>query len=152
MDPKLSNLDPKLQEAYNRVMNGPAAPPPGQNPVGSSPMPAQAPQPNPQSQIQPQFQQPPPAPAAPADFNTAVPQPPPTQQPYSPNTIPGINSTVAFNASDNQKNQGTTAVKRGRMHGLMPVLAGIAIVFLLIAYTFVWIILFNVQVPYLPQF
>ncbi|EKD85918.1 MAG: hypothetical protein ACD_37C00575G0001, partial [uncultured bacterium] len=32
MDPKLSNLDPKLKEAYDRVMGGPPPSPPPANP------------------------------------------------------------------------------------------------------------------------
>jgi hypothetical protein len=57
---------------------------------------------------------------------------------------------MAFNAEDSHKNVGTTPVKKGGMH-IMPVVVGLGIVVLLMAYTFVWIMLFNVQVPFLPQ-
>ena len=55
MDPKLSGLDPKLQDAYNRVMSGPTAQttttPPGAQteavtaPAGTTPAPAVGPSP-----------------------------------------------------------------------------------------------------------
>jgi hypothetical protein len=65
--------------------------------------------------------------------------------------IPGVNSTVAFNATDSHKNVGTTPVKKGGLH-MMPVIVGIGIVFLLVAYTFVWVYLFKVDLPFLPSF
>lgn len=229
MDPKLSSLDPKLQDAYNRVMgssptgNTPPTPQPSTlntpdpalaPPISSSPDPVAPQFPNPPSDPPPtmidgtQNAAPPafnsPDPASPPPFptdpaisptpdpispppmvETAPPpapaiEPSPTPAPTMPevqseptpvpdpaispstteqtvatssmpsNAIPGVTTTVAFNASNSDKNVGTTPVKKGGLH-LMPVIVGIGIVFLLTAYTFVWIILFNVQVPFLPQ-
>ena len=44
---------------------------------------------------------------------------------------------------------GTTTVKKSGMR-IMPLAIGFGIVFLLVAYTIVWIMLFNVQIPFLP--
>lgn len=123
MDPKLPGTDPKLQEAYNRVMNGPSVPPP------PAPMPA-APT-MPQQSTAPM--QPAPMPAAPA-------------QPAAPMTA----STLAFNANNPSKNQGAT-VKRGGSK-IMSLVVALGIIVLLVVYTFVWIYVFKLQIPFLPQF
>lgn len=167
MDPKLSNLDPKLKEAYDRVMNGPAPSPvgtnspvpPAPNPViqGTPPSinPVQAPSPvsNFSHNISPI--QPPgsfsnsQSPAAPS-FSGEVPninQAPPTQ---AINPTPAINSTIAFNASNAGKNQGTTPAKHGGSRSMMPILIGLGVIGLLAAYTFVWVIVFDLKLPFLP--
>lgn len=179
MDPKLSNLDPKLQDAYNRVMGNPSAgvgaPPPPQNPDPALPNPfaqnpvgSPTPPQNPYTPPAPAAPPPPPQPAytpppPPAPEPAPAPPLPPAPEPVAPpappapvqntpaGSIPGVNSTVAFNAADSGKNVGTTPVKKGGLH-MMPVLIGVAIIFLLVAYTFVWIFLFKVQVPFLPSF
>jgi hypothetical protein len=189
MDPKLSNLDPKLADAYNRVMNGPTTTTSPQNPpIPSAPssvlpppqpvqMPTQtysAPQPPPiqpdpistqpvlpqqpvdsfQPTAQTAFTQPPSEMAQSAPFQDTVSSQAPVQttssQGYATNTIPGVNTTLAFNASNEGKNQGTTVVKKRGSH-IMPVVVGMGIIMLLTVYTFVWIIVFNVQIPFLPQ-
>ena len=162
MDPKLSNLDPKLQDAYNRVMGGtanvnnpptPGQPPapPAQDPTAAQPIP-QVPSPQPPAAPEPtpppastETQAPPPAPA-----ETVKTPAPPAPNPLPAGSIPGVNATMAFNAEDSHKNVGTTPVKKRGLH-LMPLMIGFGILALIVVYTFVWIILFNVQVPFLPQ-
>jgi len=161
MDPKLSNLDPKLQDAYNRVMgstpNGNNPPVPGQSPAPAQD-PAAAPPPMPQAPIQPPAPEPTPPPVS---AETQAMPPAPTEPPKAPDpmptptnnpsgSIPGVNTTMAFNAEDSHKNVGTTPVKKGGLH-MMPLVIGLGILVLLVVYTFVWIILFNVQIPFLPQ-
>ncbi len=141
MDPKLSATDPKLQEAYDRVMNGPAIPPPGAVPPPPAPAPfnpvigAQPPAP---AQFQPQ------APVMPAE--ATAPQPAPVS-PAAPSPIGG---TIAFNANNPGKNQGAT-VKRGGSK-IMSLVLGLGVIVLLVAYTFVWIYVFKLQIPFLPKF
>lgn len=173
MDPKLSQLDPKLQDAYHRVMGTtPGGNPPTPQPP-QPPDPAVAPtaptapdlatQPAPQQAVPPppaepaftpppappvQEVQSPPPPAAPDPIPTSLGVSTPSNLP--PGSIPGVNSTMAFNADDSHKNVGTTPIKKGGLH-IMPVVIGLGIIAALVAYTFVWIILFNVQVPFLPQ-
>ena len=169
MDPKLSNLDPKLKEAYDRVMNGPVPSPISTNPPpvppapnsvtqGASPSvnPVQTPPPvsNFSHNISPI--QPPgnfsnsQSPAAPS-FSDGVSNINPTPSaPASINPTSAINSTIAFNASNAGKNQGTTPAKHGGSRSMMPILIGVGIVGLLAAYTFVWVIVFDLKLPFLP--
>ncbi len=163
MDPKLSNLDPKLQDAYHRVMgtsHGGNNPP--QTTLTPPPQdPAMAPPPASTDLTSQAFGQSPQAAPPPAPAQVQEPPPPPTPVEPSrpiesapsnlpPGSIPGVNSTLAFNSEDSHKNVGTTPTKKKGSH-LMPVFVGLGIVALLVVYTFVWIILFNVQVPFLPQ-
>ncbi len=138
MDPKLSATDPKLQEAYDRVMNGPATPPGGAVP----PPPPVAPPPfNPAIGAQPIA----PAPVQPAA--PVMPQAAPAA-PAAPSPIGG--GTIAFNANNPGKNQGAT-VKHGGSK-MMSLVLGLGVIVLLVAYTFVWIYVFKLQIPFLPQF
>lgn len=135
MDPKLSNLDPKLQDAYGRVMNGPSSAP-SAGAVPPPPAPAQA--------------APVSTPVAPQTPNPAPVAPTVAADPPSPQAST-FGSTIAFNANNAGKNQGTTTVKK---HGskIMTIALGFGIIILLVAYTFVWIYVFKVQIPFLPQF
>ena len=270
MDPKLPNIDPKLADAYNRVMNTPTMPSTAQttaSPINSQPLmqppppiqqstdfsqpqminqstppspPNPFPQPNttpsmtpipeparfepmqssnpaniqpimqppplqqPTSYAQPQasvMQPPPPLEQPPSSFPQPIltpptmtmpetqtnlnsaptpilsePEPTPTSfepisknaqqiqtsdqptfqenyptQSFSANTIPGVSSTMAFNANNDRKNQGTTVVKK-RGFNFMPIVVGMGIIVLLTVYTFVWITVFNLQIPFLPEF
>ncbi len=156
MDPKLSNLDPNLKAAYDKVMSGPAVPPAGPNPVAPG---VSVPPPPPVQQVspptiapapQPSFNQTP-APAA-STPQTVIPSEPviPTAAPSAAAPIPG--GTIAFNANDAQKNQGTTTtVKRGGSK-FKSIFLGIGILALLVGYTFVWIFVFKLKVPFLPKF
>ncbi|MBI4097957.1 MAG: hypothetical protein HY426_02855 [Candidatus Levybacteria bacterium] len=142
MDPKLSGLDPKLKEAYDRVMSGPA-PAPGQTPAaGGAPMGAVPPPPT--QQVSP----PPPAPT-PSFGATPVQSVTPAEPAPSVAPNPSAGGTIAFNANNAGKNQGTTAIKHGGSK-LMPVFMGLGIVVFLLAYTFVWVYVFKLQIPFLP--
>lgn len=138
MDPKLSGLDPKLKEAYDRVMSGPVAVPAGQSPMGAVP-------PTPTQQVSPPPQAPSPS------FGVAPTQPViPAEPAMSAAPSPTAGSTIAFNANDNQKNQGAT-VKHGGGSKLTPILMGLGILVFLVAYTFVWVFVFKLKIPFLPQ-
>ena len=208
MDPKLSGLDPKLQDAYQRVMNGPTTPPGGgtnqpqtplqtqttpkqpvgpQTPNASQPQtivePAgvsqtQHPLPIPEQQNQPEpaqnpaplsqsFNQSndfhPPQPTAPpspdlnsysppySGFNTSAPQQP---QVPDPTPLVGASNNVAYNADNTQIDQtntqtSTTTVTKKKGSSLLPLIVGLLIIFLLGAYTFVWIMIFDLKIPFI---
>jgi len=198
MDPKLSGLDPKLQDAYNRVMSGPTTPPasgsstgsatpPTTNASTSNPTPIQ-PAPNSPS-ISPPGQSTAPPSTSPSQstsysgFDTsasrgnnegyssaastyaAAAAPPqqatnptasastaaPTQPSVTPTTP---SSTVSYNAQNPTttpaQNESGTVKKKGS--GIMPVFAGILIVFMLAAYVVLWIVIFEVEVPILSDY
>lgn len=129
MDPKLSGLDPKLREAYERVMNGPTSP-------GS---------PTPPTNPQTPAQQTPPAPqAAPTPASVNAPAAP-ASTPAHPISNPSFNSG-SFNTA---APTGTTTVKKagGKMSTILIILG---LIVLLIAYTFVWVYLFDLKIPFLP--
>jgi hypothetical protein len=180
MDPKLSNLDPKLQDAYNRVMNGTGGYSAPQQPNQSN----QTPPPQ-QPQQQSPSNSPVPPPANPAPGATSIsgfgantlpnnpnyanqnPTPvaptPPTHNNAANNLnesipvgnsapiMPNSSSTIAFNAENSSKNIGTTPVKKEGTH-MLPFIVGIVILILLVAYAFIWIMIFNVDVPFVPKF
>lgn len=146
MDPNLSQLDPKLKEAYDKVMNGSAAAPTGLNPVA------------------PGVSVPPPTaiPASQTNFNQTPTPSVPTQQTVAPSesitpsaapsVTPTLNGTIAFNANDAQKNQGTTTSVKKNGSKFKSIFLGIGILALLVGYTFVWIFVFKLNVPFLPKF
>lgn len=148
MDPKLSQTDPKLQEAYDKVMSGPVAPPP---PVSGGVIPT----PQPFAPVTPAATQPSPVPMpmapspTPAPFATPQPVTPQSTAPVTPSPST-MGSTLAFNANNAGKNQGTT-VKRGGSK-VMSLIVGLGIIVILVAYTFVWIYVFKLQIPFLPKF
>lgn len=140
MDPKLGGLDPKLKEAYERVMNRPSAPS-GQSTLGSAPiptpqqtMPAQpaTPQANSDQPVLGQAPSTAPSPAL-SDFSQAP---------------SATTSTVAFNADNSSLNQGAVLKKGGSKTSTLVILIGLII--LLVAYTFVWIYIFKLKIPFLP--
>lgn len=135
MDPKLSGLDPKLREAYERVMNGPSSPQPA--PTQTEQQPSSAQQSSPQSTIQ--TQTPPPTPN-PTPIQTAGPPQAPTS------------STISYNATSTNSNQGISAVKRGGGSKFSTVFILLGLIVLLVVYTFVWVYVFKLKVPFLPQF
>lgn len=158
MDPKLSNLDPKLKEAYDRVMNGPAAQPTQtvtQNsaipptPTTQNPIPQNEHIMTPNSQAPQatinQIQNPP------LNYNNpavhATPPVDPTNPSFNPN--PAINSTIAFNANNDAKNQGTSPVKKGH-NAMLPIVIVVLISILVVVYAFVWAVIFDVQLPFIP--
>lgn len=131
MDSKLSSLDPKLKEAYERVMNGggqtrqaPTPPPPG---------PANHTEPVP--------------PISPTPTINSTPAQPVEDPPLDP--TPAINSTIAYNAHNEGLNKGTTPVKKGG--GMAKaLLVGLVVLVLLAVYTFVWIFILKLKIPGLP--
>jgi hypothetical protein len=144
MDPKLSgNLDPKLQEAYDRVMNGPTTPPV----AGVPPTPNVNAQQQPPVSPQPAAQTVPPAPNPAPSFGGVQPVVPsePVVNPASP--APSIGGVTPGVSAGNQ----TVAVKHKGSKS-MPLIMGLGIVVFLLAYTFMWIYVFKLNVPFLPQF
>lgn len=125
MDPKLSGLDPKLREAYERVMNGPASQP-------NVPTQPEQQQPTAQSNVPPAPIQPNPAPV-----QTSAPSP--------------VTSAITYNANSASSNQGISAVKRGGSR-LSTVFIFLGLIILLVVYTFVWVYVFKLKIPFLPEF
>ena len=142
MDPKLSSLDPNLKAAYDRVMSGPGSAPAAQNATPPQQQVVQPPQASPTLPQQ--------------NFNSAPPVAPPVQtvnpvvEPVAPNPDTSIGSTIAFNANNAQKNQGTVSVKKSGSK-IMTAFLGLGLIVLLVAYTFVWIYVFKLKIPFLPQ-
>lgn len=143
MDPKLSQLDPKLKEAYDRVLTGQNAqsaqtPAPLQNPVPQQPTPNAQAQPQPQTIIQP----------TPTTSQPIQPQaqPQPNVNPIMPTPqATNINGAVSFNAAASTE----TVVKKGKPN-IKNLLLGLGVVVFLVAYTFLWIFIFKIKLPFLP--
>lgn len=166
MDPqKLSQLDPKLRDAYQRVMGTPIPevqtqtppPPPGQpSPMPDpTPTPTPMPQPEPTPTPTPTIQEPPVAPfEPPAVPPTPVQEPAIPQQP-PPSNFVQMNSEVASTPSQNFTNPGvapqsqTIALKK-KNGMMMPVLFGIVGVVFIVVYTLFWTKIFNFKLPFLP--
>lgn len=190
MDSKLPQLDPKLKEAYDRVLNGQNVQS-SQNPTSTTqqkPINTATAQPSPVFEVQrPQTQnQPEPAglqsvaspqvnvpnpvetPAQPpqpqpviasSEIHTPIqpiqapPAPRPimaTAQPQSIQTLPpvqNIGGSIAYNAAGTTTTQ--TVVKKGKPN-IMHFLLGLGAVVFLIAYTFMWIFIFKIKLPFLP--
>ena len=139
MDPKLSNLDPKLREAYERVMNGSSSPtqPANGQPAAQTPAPQSIQQPIQSAQPAPA---PMPAPQSQPQTQAAVPSLDPT---------PAVNSTIAYNAHNSDVNKGTTGVKKGGKSGKL-VLIFLGIVIFLLLYTVIWVFILKLKLPFLP--
>lgn len=170
MDPKLSQLDPKLREAYERVMNSPSSPPPGGQsnaPQGPNPLPPHMQTPPPPAGAPgATLNHPNPVPPPPPHLNldevtlptNPVPPPPPinpapiTPPPAfnaanQPNPAPMPNQPMAFNA---QSGTNTFNANGAKKKSMLPILIGIAIPILLVVYTAVWIVVLDVKLPFLP--
>lgn len=189
MDSKLPQLDPKLKEAYDRVLNGqnvsssqnpdPAA---RQNPINVAPAQTspvfQAQQPQAQNQPEPEglqgvassqpnvpnpvetpIQQPQPI-MAPIETPGSVgpiqtPQASPQSQPaittpqsqpnQTPPPVQNIGGSIAFNAAGATG----TVVKKGKPN-IKHILLGLGVVVFLVVYTFLWIFIFKIKLPFLP--
>lgn len=152
MDPqKLSQLDPKLREAYQRVMGTdvsvPQSPPPSNVPA-SSPTPDPTPIPEPST----------PAPTInPTITPDEPPQPAITPEPQQPQVAPTnfdkLNSEVSSvqsspNFSVPQVQAQTIAIKK--KNHLMPILFVFVSLIFLAVYTFFWTKIFNFKIPFLP--
>lgn len=150
---KLSQLDPKLRDAYQRVMGTVIPEPtvPNQSPTPPVNTPT-TPTPNPT----PQPAVPPVVDPQPVVNPQSTPQPTPepaSQQPTS--NFTQMNSTVAAAPALNSPNfsapaapiQNTAVFKK--KSGLTPILFIIAGIFFIGIYTLFWIKIFNLQVPFL---
>jgi hypothetical protein len=173
MDPqKLSKLDPKLRDAYQRVMGTPipepqvqpiqaqTPPPPGgpiPDPAPTPPMPQpEPPIPPPSSEPTPTIQEPPTAPEPLIQPPVSEPQPTiPTESPAIPAPEPAIPPQQPPAQADNfvQMNSEvasaqSTAIKK--KNGMMPILIGAAGLVFIVIYTLFWTKIFNFKLPFLP--
>lgn len=146
MDPqKLSQLDPKLRDAYQRVM-GTTIPEPR-----AAPDPTSVPQPQPEPEPTSAFtSEPQSAPLAPQQEAIPMPQPAiPTQQASNfvqmnsevPTPVAGANFTTPVQAQ-------TMAIKK--KSGMKPILIAIVVLVLIAVYTLFWTRIFNFKIPFLP--
>lgn len=137
MDPqKLSQLDPKLREAYQRVMGTPIPPPPPPPPM-PDPNPVPQPLPTPEPIPTPEPAMPKPV----SEPQPAIPQQPPMQA----NNFVHMNSEVAAPMPQTQ----TMAMKK--KSGMMtPILFGIVGLVFIAIYTLFWTKIFNFKLPFLP--
>lgn len=167
MDPKqqLNQLDPKLQEAYNRVMGTASnAGTPASNAASPTPPAAPAqnnPQPQPPS-FQPVAPTPPPTqPVTPIPQPQTIPTPPAPIQPTPSTPPPQTPDTVAATISIG--GQGLTATggpsgfvasaqaAPGKKHGVSPVILLFGALVFFLVYTLVWVKVFNLSVPFITQ-
>lgn len=164
-----TNLDPKLKEAYDRVMGTlsamptapssptpiPVAPSPMSPPTPPTPTAATMPQEQPTPIAAPFPQQAPvlpvPQPVAAVSF-APLPIAPAAQTAQStPVPIP-ITPSTPSQANTNAQPAGTTFVAKGNKKGLHipPVLIALGVVVFFIGYAAFWIFFFKVKVPFLP--
>lgn len=173
MDPqKLSQLDPKLRDAYQRVMGTvipepqvpaaqvqtPVSPPVPPTPPAPDPVPASIPQPTAEPQpkpfITPDEPSTPPVQEPPSLQPQAIPMPE-SAIPSQPTNFVQMNSEVASTPSQNftapstiPQTQTITLKKKNGM--MMPILFGIVILVFLAIYTLFWTRIFNLKLPFLP--
>jgi hypothetical protein len=151
MDPqKLSQLDPKLRDVYQRIM-GTQVPKPQAVPIPqqSEPVQAQTFAPPPISQIQPQpqtipAQQPQPAvPAQPspvfAQMNPQMPTPTPTMPAASNFAAPVVSATLQTQSMAMEKKGGSS---------IKFILFGILALIFFVIYTLFWTKIFNLKLPF----
>lgn len=122
MDPqKLSQLDPKLREAYQRVMGTsipqPQAPLPQAQPQPPAPLPESQPVSEPKDAITPE---------------------PATLQP----PVQATNFTVPAPQAQ--------IIPQKKKKNIMPILIGIAVLVFVAVYTLFWTKIFNFKLPFLP--
>lgn len=174
MDPqKLSQLDPKLREAYQRVMGtvilDPPTAPPAQTQTPLSPIPdptpTPVPQPAPEQTPTPQ-PQPQPEPAINPQQTAVNPQPEPTltsEPSVPPQALPKASNFVQMNSEvpaaptpapapnfTTPASQAQTAAIKKKGGMMMPVLFGIVGVIFVVIYTLFWTKIFNFKLPFLP--
>ena len=167
MDPnKLGQLDPKLKEAYDRVMNAATPPPPPPPPYSQTPQTAQT---SPSQGVNPPPPPPPPlsSPQTAKEESSSPPPPPHLSMPAKEvpplvNTPPPDISTKGFtpmNASVSVSSSNTIASKfpaykagtlKAHKGGNVPTVLWIllAAVFF-IAYTLIWVRVLGVSLPFL---
>lgn len=161
MDPqKLSQLDPKLRDAYQRVMGTvipepQSAPAPTQTPPPAVPNPTPAPQINPQPEPipSPAINEPAPSISEPPTEQSVInPQPQAanfiqmnSEIPTAPAAAAPIASTPNFTAPIQTQ---TIAVKK-KNNILTPILFGIATLVFIAIYTLFWTKIFNFKLPFI---
>ncbi|MBI2074803.1 MAG: hypothetical protein HYT83_03145 [Candidatus Levybacteria bacterium] len=144
MDPK--QLDPKLKEAYNRVMGtsipSPTPPSPTSNPTAPEPVvpvstppanpipkPTQSPMTNPVTPVAPQ-------PAAQEPVMAVTPEPIPSQPTASVESKIPISGFVA---------------PEQKKHGISPLIIVLGMLVFFVVYALFWVKFFGVSLPFLPQ-
>lgn len=169
MDPqKLASLDPKLRDAYQRVMGTPlpepqAAPVQAQTPPPPPPMPDPIPNPQPEPEPIPQepippIQEPFVPQSQPSMPETAPPPEPaiaPEESPVQASNFAPMNSEVPAAPSQNfiapsaipQAQTVTLKKKNGIMTSI---LFGIVSLVFIVIYTLFWTKIFNFKLPFLP--
>lgn len=139
MDPqKLASLDPKLREAYQRVMGTPipktqTPPPPPKPTADPNQNPTPEPQPEPFPTPQPAIPTPPTQASNFVQMNSEAATPPTSQNFITPSPMP--------------QSQTITVKKK---NGMMPILIGIAGLVFVAIYTLFWTKIFNFKLPFLP--
>lgn len=146
MDPKTApNLDPKLQEAYNRVMNTTVPQPPAApQPQTPPPLPITPPQ---VSTIPTPPSPPPPPPSTPTIPQANPIQPPITDQPQT--TV--MHATIPLTTTKPSSSAPILAASKSGGKGLsiLPFIIIGGIIFLAV-YTVFWIKFFKLSIPFLP--
>lgn len=161
MDPqKLSQLDPKLRDAYQRVMGTPIPQPQTAATQTQTPPPAptiqEPPVPQPQLPPQPTVSQPQPA----------IPQPevppvggptPQSSVPLSPaqtsnstqmnSEVPSVQTSANFSTPPIPQTQ---TIPQEKKNHPMSILIGIVILVFIAVYTLFWTKIFNFKLPFLP--
>lgn len=139
MDPK--QLDPKLKEAYDRVMGTSTTPPAANPPAAPVVNPSPAPEPIP-SNPEPLTQTPftPPQPVTP---EPVVPNEPVTPQPAPAEPTTSVESKVQIN--------GFVAADHQKKSGISPAIVILGVIVFLVVYSLFWIKFFGVSLPFLPQ-
>src|SRR3989344_2510857 len=159
MDPqKLSQLDPKLREAYQRVMGMSSAPPPPPAPQpepNSTPTDTSIPPSTPsdeQPTIQPSAEPQPATPAIPTETPTIPAYEPviPPQPSAQPVNFDQMNSEVAssspnFTVPESQIQ--TMVIKK--KSSIMPILLGVVIFIFIAVYILVWTKIFNLKLTFI---
>lgn len=154
MDQKqqLSSLDPKLKEAYDRVMGtatnptpppSPLATPAAQPPPVAQPAAAanQTPPPVPEQAVQ--------TPTPPSMSNE--PEPAQPVQPMTIETSVKDTSPAAGRTETNRVSSGFVAADQPKKGGISGVIIFLALIVFFAAYALFWTRFFNLPLPFLPQ-
>lgn len=146
MDPKQpAQLDPKLKEAYDRVM-GTATPPVASPTTPQPPVPVATP--NPAVTL-------PPTQSTSAAPTTQPAAPTPAEPPLTvaPVVMPHSTETVRIGGATPIEVQHTTTgvVVKGTKKGISPVIIALGAIVFLVVYSLFWIKFLNVPVPFINQ-
>lgn len=135
MDPKsLNNLDPKMKETYDRVMGTTTTPPAGTPPAQTTPTATAMPQSSPM----------------PASPNAATSTASAGNAPFA--SSPSLPDNLQFQAAIQTAPTQPGAVPVGQMPGqsssLLKILYIVGSIVFFVAYTFLWIKIFNIPLPF----